>query len=124
MKTFIKLFSTIAIVSALLLSCNSNSGLKKQAEQVNKLTEIVKKAKDINALEDIQEDFTIFLEKVPADIKQLSDEELMKLDGAKEFIEAIEDFEVAFEKASSRVLRSELDELDDLDDLDDEDDEE
>ena len=113
MKTFFKLFSTIAIVSALLLSSNSNSGLKKQAMQVKKLTEKVKMVKDINALEDIEKDFDIFLEKVPIDIEQLSDEELMKLDGAKEFIEAIEDFEEAIEKAE-----------DVLDDLDDEDDEE
>ena len=81
--------------------------------QVKKLTEKVKMVKDINALEDIEKDFDIFLEKVPIDIEQLSDEELMKLDGAKEFIEAIEDFEEAIEKAE-----------DVLDDLDDEDDEE
>lgn len=120
MKTYFKLFSTIAMVSVLLLSCNSNSGLKKQAEQLNKLTEKVQKAKDINDLKDLQEDYVKFMKQVPADIMQLSEEEIMKLDGAEELIEAVKDLEVACEKASLRMLGSELDDLDDLDDLYDE----
>ena len=110
MKRLLKIITSVAFVFALLLSCNSGSyDLKKATKDINKLTEKVNKAQDAYELQKIGMDFQTVIDKLPANIQELSEEEALKLEGGEEFLKATLDFASASAAATTRLLKDVMD---------------
>lgn len=104
MKNIIKVLVAAALVSFMAVSCNSDAAaLKKLTKKVNKLTEQVEKANTAEEITKFAADCKNFEKEIPENLKNMSEEELVKVDGWNDFEAALEKFADASAKAAARI---------------------
>lgn len=107
MKSFFKLLALTALASALLVSCSSNSKiLKKETATLTKLTEELDDVDNVKDLQKITEKAKKSVDRLPKEIQDMSEDELIEIEGGEAYLAAAADFAVATTKAAARITAS------------------
>lgn len=102
----------MVFASILSVSCSPNEKIiKKATEEVTKLTEQVKEVKDLAEYQSI---VLKFEKALPKELKDMDEEEFIKIDGAIDYVEAVARFETACVPVALKVSGNQIKAVTDL----------
>lgn len=107
MKKCIKLLAMAFLCSLLTMSCKSNSDVLKDATKaVNQLSEQLNKVSKAEELQSIALKYDKIINSLQEKLGDIEEDELMKIEGAEEFIDAISSFAMISADVSTKIAGS------------------
>lgn len=110
MKKHVKYVLWIALLSFLTLSCASNEDqLKSATKKLNKLTEAISSAKNVNEFDRAVDSYNDLMKSLPKEIQDMSESDLASLTGGEEYLEAMSNFEEAYHSGYAKFISEAVD---------------
>lgn len=102
MKKIVFIFALVVL--CVCVSCSSTeSKLKNATVEINELTEKMKKAESLTEAQNLAVKYKKIIESLEKDINNISSEELMKIEGSEDFIQACNKFNQASSETSLKL---------------------
>ncbi len=93
MKKTLRVALGVFVISFMTLSCKSNSAyLKEAAVKLNKLAEAMSDTKYEAEFDRLVADYNKFMKNLPSSIQEMSEDEIVNINGGNEYLEALEFF--------------------------------
>lgn len=107
MKHFIKLFLALIFGSLVFVACQSDAdALKDATVKINELTDKMENATDVTEMQALAVKYEKVINSIPEKIRNMSDEEVLQIEGSEDFIAAAARFSAVSVEAQGRLLEN------------------
>lgn len=108
-----KLFNllSVGIITIFVTSCSMSDSefLKSSTEKINKMTAKMEKVENAFDYQSIANEYQKLIDSAPSTLMALDEEELCKVEGGEEFMEAVANFAIVSASAAGKVSMNTLD---------------
>ncbi len=106
------MYFAVVLTSVMIVSCKSDADqLKDIAENIDEIAAKMEKVDNEKDFQNLANEYNKVMDSAPSSLKEMSEEELSKIDGAEKFVEAVARFNVAYSNAVSEGFAGALSDM-------------